>query len=304
MFHFFFSFLGLQKEMTGGGAVYYLACLRFKRIYSRQMKKRRLLYREFPPHPALRPFLKCYWTIKANGRILPASSHGVIPGGHTDIVLNLGEQIVHDESGKIFIDKGGISLVGPFDCFRRFRGAGRFEFFGVRFLCGKVPFSFNFPLRQVRNRAIPLHNIPMNQDLANKIEVLRISSLEPLLLSMCAGWPEPDPVVSSALLRIQQSQGQIPIEILARELRVTVRQVERKFARHVGLSPKAFCRVIRFRYAKLLLSHSRNSPGVGLAYTCGYSDQTHLIREFRLFTGYTPSRYDRSYPVGFFLYNA
>jgi hypothetical protein len=120
------------------------------------MKRQKLLYREFPPHPVLRPFLKCYWTVKASSRIWRPFSHGVIPGGHTDIVLNLGEQIVHDESGKIFIDKGGTSLVGPLDCFRRFRSTGRFECFGVRFHCGKVPFSFNFPLTQARNRAIPL----------------------------------------------------------------------------------------------------------------------------------------------------
>lgn len=277
------------------------------------MKQEKLRYREFPPNPILRPFVKCYWTIKASRRIWPASCHGVIPGGHTDIVLNVGERIVHDESDNTFIDKGGISLVGPFDCFRRFRSAGRFEYLGARFHCGKVPFSFNLPLTQVRNKSIPLENIRMHHDFADEIQMLnrclaqvsntsqRLSCMEGFLITLCGTCPEPDGVVSSALLRIEQTQGQIPIEILAAELRITVRQLERKFARYVGLSPKAFCRVMRFRHAKLMLGSTRDS--VALAYACGYSDQTHLIREFRLFTGYTPSCYDRSYPVGFFLYN-
>jgi transcriptional regulator GlxA family with amidase domain len=120
---------------------------------------------------------------------------------------------------------------------------------------------------------------------------------------VCSTWKEPDPVVSCAIQMIEQSRGRIPIAVLASSLEITERQLERKFAQHVGLSPKAFCRVIRFARAKSLISQMPGSADVPVAYACGYSDQTHLIREFKLFTGQTPSCYERSNSVGFFLYN-
>ena len=116
--------------------------------------------------------------------------------------------------------------------------------------------------------------------------------------------PEPDTVITEALGLIEEAKGQISVQALASALNISNRQLERKFIQHVGLLPKTFCRVMRFRQAKSLLESTRSPSGCDLAYACGYYDQTHLIREFRLFTGQTPVRYERVQPVGFFLYES
>lgn len=116
-------------------------------------------------------------------------------------------------------------------------------------------------------------------------------------------WKEPDLVVARALDLIEESKGQISVKALSATLRISARQLERKFTQHVGLSPKAFCRVKRFQQVKSLLENPRQPSWCDLAYSCGYYDQTHLIQEFRLFTGQTPARYERVRPVGFFLYD-
>jgi AraC-like DNA-binding protein len=120
-------------------------------------------------------------------------------------------------------------------------------------------------------------------------------------------WKKPDRVVIRAIDLITESKGQISVEALTSELRISGRQLERKFNQHVGLSPKAFCRVTRCRQVMSRIENSHRPSGrpsgCDLAYACGYYDQTHLIREFRSFTGRTPASYQRVQPVGFFLYD-
>jgi AraC-like DNA-binding protein len=57
----------------------------------------------------------------------------------------------------------------------------------------------------------------------------------------------------------------------------------------VGLSPKSLARVHRFRGALALLDKANGEvPWTELADACGFYDQSHLINEFRRFTGFSP----------------
>ena len=205
--------------------------------------------------------------------------------------------------------------MGPFDRFQRFYVERHFEFLGVRFHLGKFPFFSHLPLREARNRAVPLDAVWKDQDLKAMIHALdrrlaqetgtaqRIKSVERFLVELLVHWSEPDTVITEALGLIEEAKGQISVEALAEAVGLSDRQLERKFTRHVGLLPKAFCRLTRFCQVKSLLESARKPNGCDLAYACGYYDQTHLIREFRLFTGQTPARYQSVQPVGFFLYD-
>ena len=64
----------------------------------------------------------------------------------------------------------------------------------------------------------------------------------------------------------------------------------------VGLTPKRYCRVLRFRRA--LERVTDETPWVDVALAAGYSDQPHFNREFREFTGVSPERYRRVSPAG------
>jgi AraC-like DNA-binding protein len=203
--------------------------------------------------------------------------------------------------------------VGPLDRFRRFRAEGRLEFLGVRFRPGRAPFSSDLPLGEARNRAIPLDAVWGDQGRRAEIQALelrlaqvsgiaqQVACVARFLIKLVRHGKEPDAVVTQALSLIAETKGQISVESLAAALPISGRQLERKFTQHVGLSPKAFCRITRFQQAKCLLEGMRGTSGCDLAYACGYYDQTHLIREFRWFTGQTPICYERVQPVGFFL---
>jgi AraC-like DNA-binding protein len=68
------------------------------------------------------------------------------------------------------------------------------------------------------------------------------------------------------------------------------------FREHVGLTPKLFCRVRRFRMALDRIQNGMPVNWAALATDCGYYDQAHLIHDFRAFAGLTPAQYQRTLP--------
>jgi AraC-like DNA-binding protein len=279
------------------------------------MNQTNLYYHQVEPNPILAEFVQCYWVVKSNSQILPTPDHGVIPGGYVDIAFNVGEQVYTSDSGRIFFDKAKGFVAGPLDRFQRFHAKGHLKILGVRFHLGSCPFFPSLTLKELRNRAVPLDKVLKNQGLGAEIQALelcladmsdtrqQISFVERFLMKALGAHREPDAVLIQAIGLIKESKGRISIDSLSSALRISGRQLERKFDQHVGLSPKAFCRVTRFRQAKFLLENNRTRTGSNLAYACGYYDQTHLIHEFRSFTGQTPARYERVKRVEFFLYN-
>jgi transcriptional regulator GlxA family with amidase domain len=85
-----------------------------------------------------------------------------------------------------------------------------------------------------------------------------------------------------------RAHGDIAIETVAQVIGISRRQLERRFKREIGLSPKQFCRILRFQ--KVFASLETNDPAwPDVAAACGYYDQAHLIRDCRELSGETPS---------------
>ena len=90
--------------------------------------------------------------------------------------------------------------------------------------------------------------------------------------------------------RLIESRGAVRISELAGEVGWSHRHLISRFRRQVGLAPKTAARVIRFRAMLAGLGAGRDGLAE-LAYEHGYSDQAHLNRDFREFTGTTPTGY-------------
>ncbi len=82
-----------------------------------------------------------------------------------------------------------------------------------------------------------------------------------------------------ALADIQRHAGSIRVESLAEEISLSRRQLERQFQHAVGLTPKQYCRIVRFQHA---LSRLGQGPvhRADLAAELGFSDQSHMRRDF------------------------
>jgi len=95
---------------------------------------------------------------------------------------------------------------------------------------------------------------------------------------------------------VRRSAGAVSVTEMADLAGVSRQHLGRLFLEYVGVSPKSYARLARFRAVlRLLKTRKRSSGWSGLAADLGYADQSHLIAEFREFTSFTPEELVRGY---------
>jgi transcriptional regulator GlxA family with amidase domain len=94
--------------------------------------------------------------------------------------------------------------------------------------------------------------------------------------------------VDWAVGQILSSQGTAAVSDLCAGLGLSGRHLTRRFEEQVGTGPKLLSRIVRFQRA-LRMSADARAPWALIAAECGYFDQAHLVRDFREFSGRTPT---------------
>lgn len=119
-----------------------------------------------------------------------------------------------------------------------------------------------------------------------------LDAIEALLTSLLVADRAPDPIVRDAIERLERDPSQ-PIGALAASHGLRHPAFVARFRRATGLTPKRYAELVRFHR---LIDHTP-VPGAAawsaLAVDGGYYDQSHVIRDFKRFTGYTPAEYHR-----------
>jgi len=97
---------------------------------------------------------------------------------------------------------------------------------------------------------------------------------------------------SNVLKYITDHNGLLSVEELLKHSGYTERHMERIFAEQVGMSPKKFVSIVQLHFfLKLLRNKADDTTLTTISYESGYFDQSHLIRTFKKYTGFTPSIY-------------
>lgn len=101
-----------------------------------------------------------------------------------------------------------------------------------------------------------------------------------------------DELIVSATGLIKQHAGNIKITVLTKKLNISQAQLEKRFRRIVGASPKKYASIVRFRHVMSLAETATSMTSLGLE--AGYFDQAHFIKDFKSLTGATPNRFFKS----------
>lgn len=104
---------------------------------------------------------------------------------------------------------------------------------------------------------------------------------------------EIDRALHYAVSFMMKSKGSSSIKTLREYLKIPERTFERKFEQHVGVSPKLFARICQFQGALTQLKLQQYEKLSDIAYDNGYADQSHFIRSFRDFTGFSPFEFQK-----------
>jgi transcriptional regulator GlxA family with amidase domain len=119
----------------------------------------------------------------------------------------------------------------------------------------------------------------------------RFALLDQFLLRRLARGPQPSPEVSWAWERLLATAGAVPIGRIADEVGWSHRHLIARFRQQVGLGPKTAARLVRFDGVWRRIDQRRPLDWGRVAADAGYADQAHLVRDFRQFTGTTPTEF-------------
>ena len=96
-----------------------------------------------------------------------------------------------------------------------------------------------------------------------------------------------------ALSEIVRNDGRVSLAELREKLRMSERTFERRFKDFTGISPKLFTRISRFQVSLKQLQVKGYDKLSDIAFENNYADQSHFIRSFNEFAGFTPNSYQK-----------
>ncbi|MFJ3475030.1 AraC family transcriptional regulator [Streptomyces microflavus] len=164
---------------------------------------------------------------------------------------------------------------------------------------------YGVPAGELAHRLVPLDELlgALGVELVDRLRAAttwaaRFAVLDELLLR-AVGRGDGDrlypvrPEVAQAWRRLVVARGRVQVGAVATELGWSRRYLTERFRGEVGLSPKTFARVLRFEHAHDLATAHDPLPWADVATVSGYADQAHLVRDWREFTGRSPTVWRR-----------
>lgn len=253
-------------------------------------------YQTFQPRPELSYLIKCYWTLENPQEEIPRQQT-IVPDGCMEMIFHYGDlykQYMND----------GQAVVQPRSCVfgqltkpLMIEPTGATGIFSVRFQYeGFIPFA-SIPIKEMDDKAISLDQL-FGEDgtelekniLECKTAEEKIHTVEEFLLKKLDA-AAIDKIVQSTVDTILTAKGQISIGELSRQTNINRRQLERKFSSAIGLSPKQLSKTIRLQTTLKLMLNKKFTTLTALAHESEYYDQAHFIKDFKEFTGLTPTEF-------------
>lgn len=242
-------------------------------------------YTEIPPTSEAAPWVECFWwrTGEADGGTL----HRVLPDGCVDLLFDVSPDGAEGTRAWAVGTMLRPLLRWP---------TGREAFLGVRFKPGRASAFLRLSLQDLTDRREPLEAVagPAAAELTERVAEgrtlpERVTILERLVSRRAARAKAPERWLRPAIDRTIASGGRIGVEELARWAGVSRQLLARRFSDELGVPPKAFCRVLRFRRLLRLAGETRGRTWSELALAAGYYDQAHMIGEVRRLAGAAPT---------------
>ncbi len=262
------------------------------------------MYRLSRPAGALAPHIEHYWHVRA-----PAGSDfdltvDVYVDARADLIFNFGapytrtlvgargRRIGHSNLDAQRLKPIRIRQRGDVEvCGVRFRTAGLMPFVShdVAAWCGKVvPLASALgPEALLLERALRAAGASIDEQ-AKLLDTFFLARLD---LSATKR------AVHRVKSEIEAHGGELTVGALCELAQTSARNLDRLFRRHMGFGPKTFSRVVRFQRALNRVKTDLSGTLAGVAAECGYYDQSHLVREFKLFAGTAPKHKAGYFPA-------
>jgi AraC-like DNA-binding protein len=257
-----------------------------------------MTYHEIKPGKPLQPYVKCYYVYESD---TPAAFEDtVFPTGCTEIIFNLGSGNWHTFNGENFVTNPAIELWGQLVRPLSIKSTGRNTMLGIRLLPHGAAAILNHHVSLFNNQVNSFSDINGKSvnNLYSQLQetgswTKRIELVEAFLLQQLTLATKRLPklaVINNLMYELRRQDIPLTMETMAGRYGITARHMQQLFLQYTGLTPKLYSQINRFQKSLQLVTAGDVSL-TSIAYECGYADQSHFIKEFKTFTGYTPSGY-------------
>jgi len=254
----------------------------------------KMQHQEFESPEELSHAIKCFWYNKRHPD--EQSSFEVTPDGYAEIIFHFGSgcSIAYKEAIRPLSSP---FLIGLLNQPVVFHTKGHLEILGIRCFPWTVFDLLGLPSGKsgVLGLAHPvakLHDVLKNWVNAGKIEEA-VNQLKQYFLN-ARSQVAVNSILSKAGTAMRDTDGTMPVSKVAEAAHATVRTLERNFKRSSGHTVKDVSGLIRFEKARNQLLLNPDTNLAGLAHELGYTDQAHLSKEFKRYSGTTPAAFARN----------
>ncbi len=252
------------------------------------------------PPPALAGLVESIWDWQ-----VPPGPHRydrVLPKPGAQLIVNLHEdqtRVYSDDAERRCTRASGSVLGGPTLASQIIDSAEQIRVMGVVFRRGGAYAFCGEDQRQLLGRDVDLFDLfgAAGGRLRERLldapgPTARLDLLQAWLLRQ---WRVP--ALEPAVLHVADALDRVPqwarIGPLVRATGWSDERFGECFRRQIGMGPKRYARLQRFRAALVQIHRQREIDWCRVAADGGFTDQAHLVREFRAFAGITPGELAR-----------
>lgn len=249
------------------------------------------------PASPLDSFIDNFW------HCADAPSHSrerILPSGTIELVINLREDEVRIYDPKrtdVYRRFPGIVVSGPYASAFVIDPSQHASIMGVHFRPGGAFAFLGTAVRHLASNHAGLEEfwgqqaVELRERLCSTRSIQQRFQILETTLKTKLQWVAGTSAVTLALDIFGLMGGGVSVRSVAERLGLSQRRFIQLFSDQVGLTPKFFCRVIRFQRALSTLEQCALPDWPQLALSCGYYDQSHLIHDFQEFAGLSPASY-------------
>lgn len=258
------------------------------------MRSPKKIHQEFEPPEELKNTIKCFWYNRSDfGNVV--SDFEVMPDGYAEIIFYFGSSlnICQDE---VLYPLSSPFMMGLLNHPAHFSTKNCFEIIGIRCFPWTI---FDLLGLSSHKKGVQIFEHPISklqsvlQEFINSGKIEEAINYTKQYFTHSHLFNTGNSLLSKAGFAIRNNNGKISVNQIAEEAHTTVRTLERNFKQSSGHTVKDVAGLMRFEQVRNHLWLYPDTNLAGLAYELGYTDQSHLAREFKRYSGTTPSAFAR-----------
>jgi AraC-like DNA-binding protein len=248
-------------------------------------------YQVIAPPPSLRKYVRYCWTLEHQTDDLSQKSFTVMCNGLPGLIFQRNPSVFAGFEGEQLPQ---LFVFGQARKHGQLQSGGSFHTMGVAFQPTALKSVFGLNSQELTDQNICISQLTktaLSEQLLHCRSVQeQVACLFTFLEMQTHQHQDDNKKLGYAVAALQQGKS---LSTIQHQVHLSSRSLERLFLAHIGITPILYARICRFQTSLELLRNGCFRSLTDIAHSMGYFDQSHFIRDFKLFSGVSPGIYLR-----------